>query len=119
MPWWPSAIPGPALIRRISIESSTPSTPRSPVEQGWGCRYAAPSLRLMGASYGRKRTSLAAPCFSSPCPEPKERSRCDRSKLRYPSDLTDDEWKLVEPLIPPGKPFPLLQKLFADGGYQG
>ena len=22
--------------------------------------------------------------------------------LRYPSDLTDDEWKLVEPLIPPG-----------------
>ena len=27
----------------------------------------------------------------------------DRSRLRYPSDLTDDEWKLVEPLIPPGK----------------
>ena len=27
----------------------------------------------------------------------------DRSKLRYPSDLTDDEWRLVEPLIPPGK----------------
>jgi hypothetical protein len=23
--------------------------------------------------------------------------------LRYPSDLTDDEWGLVEPLIPPGK----------------
>jgi hypothetical protein len=23
--------------------------------------------------------------------------------VRYPSDLTDDEWKLVEPLIPPGK----------------
>jgi transposase len=22
--------------------------------------------------------------------------------LRYPSDLTDDEWRLVEPLIPPG-----------------
>src|SRR3974390_1691679 len=31
------------------------------------------------------------------------RPRCDRSHLRYPSDLTDDEWKLVEPLIPPGK----------------
>jgi len=30
------------------------------------------------------------------------RARYDRSKLRYPSDLTDDEWKLVEPLIPPG-----------------
>jgi transposase len=33
----------------------------------------------------------------------KNRARYDRSKLRYPSDLTDDEWKLVEPLIPPGK----------------
>jgi transposase len=31
------------------------------------------------------------------------RRRYDRSKLRYPSDLTDDEWGLVEPLIPPGK----------------
>ena len=34
----------------------------------------------------------------------KNRARYDRSKLRYPSDLTDDEWRLVEPLIPPGKP---------------
>src|SRR4030088_3409022 len=31
------------------------------------------------------------------------RGRYDRSKLRYPSDLTDDEWALVKPLIPPGK----------------
>ena len=31
------------------------------------------------------------------------RARYDRSKLRYPSDLTDDEWGLFEPLIPPGK----------------
>jgi transposase len=27
----------------------------------------------------------------------------DRSRLRYPSDLTDGEWALVEPLIPPAK----------------
>ena len=27
----------------------------------------------------------------------------DHSNLRYPSDLTDNEWRLVEPLIPPGK----------------
>jgi transposase len=33
----------------------------------------------------------------------KNRARYDRSKWRYPSDLTDDEWGLVEPLIPPGK----------------
>ena len=31
------------------------------------------------------------------------RARYDRSKLRYPTDLTDDEWTLVEPLIPPAK----------------
>ena len=33
----------------------------------------------------------------------KNRARYDRSKLRYPSDLTDDEWGLVEPLIAPGE----------------
>ncbi len=32
------------------------------------------------------------------------RRRYDRSQLRYPSDLTDDEWAHVEPLIPPAKP---------------
>lgn len=31
------------------------------------------------------------------------RGRYDRSKLRYPSDLTDDEWALIAPLIPPAK----------------
>jgi len=31
------------------------------------------------------------------------RARYDRSKLRYPSDLTDAEWALVKPLIPPAK----------------
>ena len=31
------------------------------------------------------------------------RARYDRSKLRYPSDLTDEEWSHVEPLIRPGK----------------
>ena len=31
------------------------------------------------------------------------RARYDRSKLRYPSDLTDDEWALIGPLIPPAK----------------
>ena len=31
------------------------------------------------------------------------RKRYDRSQLRYPSDLTDDEWNLIEPLIAPAK----------------
>jgi transposase len=31
------------------------------------------------------------------------RGRYDRSDLRYPSDLTDQEWALIEPLIPPVK----------------
>jgi transposase len=31
------------------------------------------------------------------------RARYDRSQLRYPSDLTDQEWELIEGLIPPAK----------------
>ena len=31
------------------------------------------------------------------------RDRHDRSKLRYPSDLTDVEWRLIAPLIPPAR----------------
>jgi hypothetical protein len=33
----------------------------------------------------------------------RNRARYDRSKLRYPSDVTDEEWELIVPLIPPGK----------------
>ena len=33
----------------------------------------------------------------------KIRGRYDRSALRYPSDLTDDKWALIEPLIPPAR----------------
>ena len=33
----------------------------------------------------------------------KNRPRYNRDMLRYPSDLTNEEWVLVEPLIPPGK----------------
>ena len=32
-----------------------------------------------------------------------DRKKYDRSDLRYPSDLTDAEWALVEPHIPPAK----------------
>src|SRR5713101_5929675 len=31
------------------------------------------------------------------------RSRYDRKGLRYPSDMTDDEWSYAAPLIPPAK----------------
>lgn len=31
------------------------------------------------------------------------RARYDRSRLRYPSDLTDEEWKRLSLLIPPAK----------------
>jgi hypothetical protein len=33
----------------------------------------------------------------------KNRPRYNRDKLRYPSDLSEEEWALVEPQIPPGK----------------
>jgi hypothetical protein len=35
---------------------------------------------------------------------PQNRKRYDRSQLRYPTDVTDDEWALIAPLIPPAKP---------------
>ena len=31
------------------------------------------------------------------------RALYDRTKLRYPSDLTDEEWSIIGPLIPPAK----------------
>jgi len=31
------------------------------------------------------------------------RGRYDRSRLRYPSDVTEEEWPHVEPLLPPAK----------------
>jgi len=31
------------------------------------------------------------------------RARYDRGKMRYPSDVTDEEWALVEPHIPPAR----------------
>jgi len=34
---------------------------------------------------------------------PENRGRYDRSRLRYPSDLTDDEWAHVKALIPAAK----------------
>ena len=33
----------------------------------------------------------------------KNRTKYDRDHLRYPSDLTDAEWTLVAPFIPPAK----------------
>jgi transposase len=34
---------------------------------------------------------------------PENRPKYNRDKLRYPSDLTDEEWSHIEPLIPPAK----------------
>jgi transposase len=34
---------------------------------------------------------------------PENRPKYDRSKLRYPSDLTDEEWSIIGPLIPDAK----------------
>jgi hypothetical protein len=35
--------------------------------------------------------------------KPEHRQAADRSGLRYPSDLTDGEWAIVEPMIPPAR----------------
>jgi transposase len=33
----------------------------------------------------------------------KNRARYNRDQLRYPSDVTDDEWAIIAPMIPPAK----------------
>ena len=35
--------------------------------------------------------------------KPEHRRAAERSGLRYPSDLTDVEWAIVEPMIPPAR----------------
>src|SRR5262249_28994785 len=35
--------------------------------------------------------------------KPEHRRAVDRHGLRYPSDLSDSEWALIEPAIPPAK----------------
>jgi len=35
--------------------------------------------------------------------KPEHRCAADRHGLRYPSDLSDREWALIEPAIPPAK----------------
>src|SRR3954465_15360786 len=47
------------------------------------------------------------------------RARYDRSKLRYPSDLTVEEWSHVEPLIRPGKRGGTKRTVNAPGGGNG
>src|SRR5438874_10098856 len=33
----------------------------------------------------------------------KNRAKYNRDRLRYPSDLTDEDWSHIEPLVPPAK----------------
>jgi hypothetical protein len=35
--------------------------------------------------------------------KPEHRRAAERCGLHYPSDLTDAEWALIEPMIPPAK----------------
>src|SRR5271166_6806538 len=45
----------------------------------------------------------SAPCVERPVWTPDHRRAANRSGLRYPSDLTDAEWAIVEPMIPPAR----------------
>ena len=40
---------------------------------------------------------------SAPCGHPNIAAQRNRRGLRYPSDLTDDEWAIVAPMIPPAR----------------
>jgi Putative transposase of IS4/5 family (DUF4096) len=41
--------------------------------------------------------------LEAPDVEAQHRRAAERNDLRYLSDLTDAEWALVEPMIPPGR----------------
>src|SRR6266478_9496413 len=70
----PTSPAGALVSVREHLESS-----ESFVIQGW-------RSDLKGRPCGRRRTAVVTTC-----------------RLRYPSDLTDEEWALVEPLIAPAK----------------
>ena len=44
-----------------------------------------------------------APIREVPYVDDREPPPLNRDRLRYPSDLTDAEWDLIKPLIPPAK----------------
>jgi len=46
---------------------------------------------------------LVAPIRKVPHVDDRKPSPYNRDRLRYPSDLTDDEWAAISPLIPPAK----------------
>ncbi len=58
---------------------------------------------------------------------PTTREYYSRRSRRYQSDVTDEEWRVIEPYLPPAKAtpllkaarplFPFLARAFADGGY--
>src|SRR5213075_2141921 len=56
-------------------------------DESFVIRYAAPESSTGGAEMWK----------------PEHRRAAERRGLRYPSDLTDAEWALVEPMIPPAK----------------
>jgi len=41
--------------------------------------------------------------MGAPDVEPERRRAAERHSVRYLTDLTDDEWTLVEPLMPPAR----------------
>jgi hypothetical protein len=61
--------------------------------------YAVPTNTRALSAFRYYVTDL----LGSPMWTRKNREHYDRSRLRYPSDLTGEEWALVEPLIPPAR----------------
>ncbi len=56
------------------------------------------SLESLVIQERRPESPVGSPMWTN-----ENRARYDRSRLRYPSDLTDAEWGHVEPQIPPAK----------------
>src|ERR1700730_1213005 len=58
------------------------------------CDALPPTIQRIAGSWRRRSASFTSS---------ENRLKYNRDKLRYPSDLTDDEWSHIEPIIPPAK----------------
>ena len=61
------------------------------------------SVRVHQHAAKSKKTTRIAVRATRRMWKPEQRRAADRHGLRYPSDLNDSEWALIEPAIPPAK----------------
>ena len=98
----------PCRSPRTSCEPITSSTVRLPaLKAGRIWRRTTRGMYPIQRRHRPMRTAIEPSRRHVAEPPPmwttENRARYDRNRLRYPRDLTDAEWALIEPCIPPAK----------------